>query len=83
MEYKTNDIYLTSFLISSGRYRLARIEALNGWKKAFVLVPEPTEDDISSFYGGSGMVSALRICSELRSLKAACLNSRGDCNGNR
>jgi hypothetical protein len=81
--YKTNDIYLASYLISSGKCLLEKIEELNGWRKAFVLVPEPTDQDISSFYSGSGTVSALRICGELRSLKAACLNSRGDCSGDR
>jgi hypothetical protein len=75
--YQTNDIYLASYLIASGKYDLVKIEDFEGWKKSFVIDPIPTDDIISEFYNGSGTVSALKLCNQLRSLKAACQNTRG------
>lgn len=78
--YQTNDIYLASYLISSGICRLQKIEEFDGWKKSFILSPVPTDENVSDFYNGSGKVSALRLCNQLRSLKAACQNTRGGSN---
>jgi hypothetical protein len=76
--YETNDIYLTSYLVSSGKCRLDKIEDFDGWKKTFVLSPIPSDDDISGFYAGTATVSALKLSNQLRSLKAACQNTRGE-----
>ena len=76
--YQTNDIYLASYLIASGFCDLAKITEFDGWKKTFVLSPGPEDRDISAFYSGAATVSALKICNQLRSLKAACQNTKGD-----
>lgn len=82
-QYNTNDIYLTSYLISSDKCQLVRIEDCGGRRKTFVLEPIPSDETISNFYGGRATVSALTICNQLRSLKAACQNTKGGRNDQR
>ncbi len=69
--YETEDIYLAAYLTSSGICQLVSINDFNGWKKKFVLNPVPREEQITGFYTGTGQVSALELCSRMRSLKAA------------
>jgi hypothetical protein len=69
--YTTEDIYLTAYLLSANICSLVRIDDLHGQRKSFILHPSPSQDEITNFYTGSGKVSALELCSRLRSLKAA------------
>jgi len=69
--YETEDIYLSAYLISSGKCRLVQLANSGPQKKKFLLNPPPDNKDIDSFYTGTGKVSALELCNRLRSLKAA------------
>lgn len=74
--FGTEDLHLAAFLISSERCSLERIEDSFASKKRFLLKPKPSNQDIDSFYNGTGMVSGLRLCDTMRSLKAAVLARR-------
>lgn len=74
--YGTKDLHLAAFLISSGCCSLEKIEDSFANKKRFLLKPNPSDQDIDSFYNGTGMVSGLRLCDTMRSLKAAVLARR-------
>ncbi len=69
--YETFDLNLAAYLIAAGFCHLKRIDGQSGWKKTFVVSPEPSEEEISGFYNGTGEVQALELCNQLRSLKAA------------
>jgi hypothetical protein len=79
--YETQDLNLVAYLIAAGFCRLDGINNQDGWKKTFVITPEPPEKAISSYYNGTGQVSALELCNQLRSLKAAIRVKEGK-NGN-
>ncbi|MFH1699229.1 MAG: hypothetical protein ABIE07_01475 [Candidatus Zixiibacteriota bacterium] len=71
-EYRTTDIYLTSFLIAAEHTRLVCVEPSGMRRKIFVLQPYPDEKILQSFYskGKSSRIAALTIMNELRNLKA-------------
>ena len=71
-EYPTHDIYLSSFLISSGGFKLKQVHDDGGQRKVFVIEPKPDESLILSFYSGEATVSALKLLGTLQSLKSAC-----------
>jgi len=70
--FPTQDLHLASYLISAGLCKLEQIDYSNDtWKQTFILSPKPDDTKIDKFYGGSGRVSALKLCDTMRSLKAA------------
>ncbi len=75
-EYRTTDIYLTSFLIAAKHARLVRVESSGIRRKTFVLHSSPGEEILQSFYskGESSKIVALDIMNELRNLKVLVMN---------
>lgn len=75
-EYRTTDIYLTSYLIAGKHAGLARIESSDVRRKTFVLSPAPTQEQIQSFYSRSAgsRIIARDVLEELRNLKGMILN---------
>lgn len=71
-EYSTHDIYLSSFLISLGKFKLKRVQDDGGIRKVFIIKPKPDESLIIEFYSGEAKVSALKLLESLQSLKSAC-----------
>jgi hypothetical protein len=71
-EYLTNDLYLSSFLISLGEFKLKEVKGSGSNRKVFVIEPRPEESLILKFYSGAATVSALKLLESLQSLKAAC-----------
>ena len=70
-EYATNDIYLGSYLMSDGRFKLKEVRGIGNGKKVFLFEPVPDETTILGFYNGQAKVSALKVLESFQSLKAA------------
>ena len=69
--YETHDLNLAAYLIAAGICKLDGVSHQDGWRKKFVIYPRPSEGQISSYYNGTGNVSALELCNQIRALKAA------------
>jgi hypothetical protein len=77
--YHTTDIFLASYLIAKRFATLNRIESVGARRKLFVLSPEPSEEQIQSFYARNdeSKVIARDIIDELRNLKSLIMNQGG------
>ena len=69
--YETHDLNLAAYLIAAGFCKLDGVSHQDGWRKKFVIYPQPSEEQTSSYYNGTGTVSALALCNQIRALKAA------------
>jgi len=78
-EYSTNDIYLSSFLMTQGKYELKEIRDNGTGRKLFVFEPKPDQSLILEFYNGTAKVPAIKLLESLQTLKSAIyvLNSKG------
>ena len=70
--YESHDLYLSSFLISLGEFKLKQVQDAGGNRKIFIIEPKPDESVILKFYSGEAKVSALKLLESLQSLKSAC-----------
>ena len=70
-EYGTPDIYLASFLISLGKFKLKEMRDSGANRKVFIIEPKPEESVILKFYSGEATVGALKLLESLQSLKSA------------
>jgi len=77
-EYATHDLYLSSFLMTQGQFKLKAIRDNGNGRKIFVFEPKPDHSVILEFYNGEAKVSAIKLLESLSTLKSATyvLNNR-------
>ena len=75
--YRTSKLVFAAYLVATDKAKLIGVEPVpNGGNVAFVLSPEPTESDVSDFFGGDGTVSARKYSESLATLKGAAHEAR-------
>jgi len=80
--YETDKLNLAAYLIASGAVDLVRAYCPgSGSIVMFVLSRTPTENQISSFFNGTGMVSARKYADTLANLKAAVFEAKRSSRG--
>lgn len=75
--YKTEKLTFAAYLIASGKCELVGTEPTTGSSKViFLLSKQPSDEDVSAFFTGSGQVSALRYSEVINSLKGVAYEAR-------
>lgn len=75
--YKTQKLPFASFLIVSGKAELVGVEPTPGSRNVtFILSRQPSDEEISAFFTGSGQVSALRYSESLNCLKGVAYEAK-------
>jgi len=75
--YKTEKLTFAAYLIASGKCELVGTEPTPGSRNAtFLLSKQPSDEDVSAFFTGSGQVSALRYSEVINSLKGVAYEAR-------
>ena len=71
-QFRTTKMALAAYVLATGRATLIGTEPDEGSSRvSFLLSQTPTKEEITSYYSGSGTVSALRYWEALSSLRAA------------
>ncbi|MCX6834943.1 MAG: hypothetical protein NTW07_07390 [candidate division Zixibacteria bacterium] len=69
--YQTEKLTFAAYLIATDRAELLGAQPIaKGRAVAFLLSKSPTPDDVTSFFNGSGVVSALRFAEAINNLKS-------------
>ncbi|MFH1374366.1 MAG: hypothetical protein ABII79_11270 [bacterium] len=75
--YKTEKLILAAYLIAAGKCELIGTEPTPGSRMVtFVLSKQPSDEDVSAFFTGSAVISALRYAESINSCKGVAYEAR-------
>ena len=76
-QYQTEKLIFAAYLIAKGKTELVGTKAIpNSRNVIFILSKSPSDDDITKFFNGSAMVSALRYAEAINTIKGTLYEMR-------